>query len=706
MLEKTLDYKSLNAMLNLYSDEGKLQLDKDKEATRRYFLDHVNQNTIFFHSVEEKLSYLVENGYYQVEVLNNYSDSFIKDLFKRAYAYKFRFKSFLGAYKFYTSYAMTNLEGDRYLERYEDRVVMVALTLADGDEELAINILDEIISGRLQPATPTFLSAGKVRSGAMVSCFLIQSGDSLESMADVIKSSMQLSKRGGGVGICLTNIREQGAPIKGIQGVGSGLIPFMKTLENTFQHINQIGQRQGAGAVYVNVHHPDILSCLDTRRENADSAVRIKSLSIGVVIPDITFELAKNNDDMYLFSPYDVERVYGVPMTDISISEKYHEMVENKEIRKKKIKARLLFQTIAELQFESGYPYILFEDNANRGNPLEGRITMSNLCSEILQVQTQSTYNEQGDHVEIGRDISCNLASLNIALALDGGDLEKTVEVATRALTTVSDKGGITAVRTVKKGNELTHSIGLGQMNLHGFLARELIHYGDEDSLEFASVYSAAINYFSLKASTKIAQERGETFFEFEKSTYADGSYFDQYLNRDWLPKREKVKDIFESRGISLPTPEDWRRLKEEVMKFGLYHGYRLAIPPTGSISYLNNSTSSIHPIISPIEVRKEGKIGRVYYPAPHLSDENMKYFQSAFDVGPEKLIDMYARFQEHTDQGLSLTLFFSADSTTRDLSRAYIYAFKKGIKTLYYTRIRQQALEGTEVEGCVSCAL
>lgn len=286
---------------------------------------------------------------------------------------------------------------------------MVALTLAQGNTKLATHLVDEIISGRFQPATPTFLNCGKKQRGELVSCFLLRIEDNMESIGRAVNSALQLSKRGGGVAFLLTNLREAGAPIKRIENQSSGVVPVMKMLEDAFSYANQLGARQGAGAVYLHAHHPDIYHFLDTKRENADEKIRIKTLSLGVVIPDITFELAKRNEDMYLFSPYDVERVYGVPMSEISISEKYTEMVNNAEIRKKKIKARAFFQTLAEIQFESGYPYIMFEDTVNRANPIAGRINMSNLCSEILQVNSASEYNPDLSYRQIGHDISCNL---------------------------------------------------------------------------------------------------------------------------------------------------------------------------------------------------------------------------------------------------------------------------------------------------------
>lgn len=1089
-----MDYHALNAMLNLYDADGNLQLHADKEAARQYFLQNINQNTVFFHSLKEKLDYLFEEQYYDKTVFDQYSFEFIKSLFKRAYAHKFRFQTFLGAFKFYTAYALKTFDGSRYLERYEDRVVTVALGLARGDEELARTFVDEIISGRYQPATPTFLNVGKVSRGDLVSCYLMRIEDNLESIARAVTSSLQLSKRGGGVALLLTNLRELGAPIKKIENASSGVIPVMKILEDSFSYANQLGARQGAGAVYLHAHHPDILRFLDTKRENADEKIRIKTLSLGVVIPDITFQLAKQNADMYLFSPYDVERVLGKPFSDINVSEVYWDLVEDNRIKKYKINAREFFQTLAELQFESGYPYIMFEDTVNRANPIAGKINMSNLCvtgdtqiltdqgyrmvkdlydsqedfdviadlrardmnlglkgtsvekstkmlrtakkadifklttkegfelratewhkmyvdrpdglvkiplsevqpgdkilvqqgenaswggvhlpdlayiagviaadgtfsrgganegaridlygdkkqfaetleaavhrvlvgredllerqatltpkfieakgdidklhldsvplakvlaehgftsytkhcvpafvkqgtretqkaylngvwqmdacitgnekvgnisielgsihpeflrdmqrmllgfgvytrvysnkkpggvsllpdgrggmrnyavqdsytlratdrssrealhelvtwrkateeywkhrcsniksnryynthrfraevtdispdgiedvydvtvdngnsvifngiatgqcSEISQVNSPSEFNPDSTYAQVGQDISCNLGSMNIALAMAGGNLGETVRSGIFALNSVSEQSFNETVPTIALANDTGHSIGLGQMNLAGFFGQERMHYGSPESVEFTSVYFAAVAYHAIAASHELAVLRGKTFEGFEDSTYATGEYFEKYTSRDWLPTSEKVKGIFTKYGISLPTREDWEELAVQVQHDGIYNRYLQAVPPTGSISYINNSTSSIHPVVAPIEIRKEGKIGRVYYPAPGLTQDNIEFFTDAYEVGPEKLIDIYAAATEHVDQGLSLTLFFKDTATTRDVNKAQIYAWRKGIKTIYYIRLRQQALEGTEVDACVSCTL
>lgn len=705
------DYHALNAMLNLYDADGRIQFGKDKAAEREYVTGHVATNTKRFESTGERLRYLIDHQYYAPAVFERYSPEFLDDFYAHAESSGFEFGTFLGAFKFYTSYALKTFDGKLYLEDFPQRCAAVALELAAGSEQRAVEYLDEMLSGAFQPATPTFLNLGKAQRGEAVSCFLVRIEDSMESISRGINAALQLSKRGGGVALLLSNLRELGAPIKHIENQSSGVIPVMKLLEDSFSYANQLGARQGAGAVYLNAHHPDILRFLDTKRENADEKIRIKSLALGVVIPDVTFELAKKKDKMTLFSPYDAERVYGKPFADISVTEHYDEMVADDRIRKTYIDAREFFTTLAEIQFESGYPYIVFEDTVNRANPIAGRITMSNLCSEILQVQEASSYNEDLTYSHVGRDVSCNLGSLNIAKAMDAG-LAGTVETAIRALTSVSEHTRIDAVPSIRRANDEGHAIGLGQMNLHGFLAREGIQYGSEEALDFTDMYFMTVAYHAYRASHTLAVEHGTAFRGFADSAYAkpagEGNYFDKYTDgrRSLAPRTELVRALFERFGVAIPTEADWAELRDDILRDGIYNQNLQAVPPTGSISYINHSTSSIHPIASKIEIRKEGKLGRVYYPAAYMTNENLEYYKDAYEIGWKAIVDTYAEATQHVDQGLSLTLFFPDTATTRDLNKAQIYAWRKGIKTLYYIRIRQQALEGTEVQGCVSCML
>ena len=705
------DYHALNAMLNLYDADGRIQFGKDKAAEREYVTGHVATNTKRFESTGERLRYLIDHQYYAPAVFERYSPEFLDGFYAHAESSGFEFGTFLGAFKFYTSYALKTFDGKLYLEDFPQRCAAVALELAAGNEQRAVEYLDEMLSGAFQPATPTFLNLGKAQRGEAVSCFLVRIEDSMESISRGINAALQLSKRGGGVALLLSNLRELGAPIKHIENQSSGVIPVMKLLEDSFSYANQLGARQGAGAVYLNAHHPDILRFLDTKRENADEKIRIKSLALGVVIPDVTFELAKKKAKMALFSPYDAERVYGKPFADISVTEHYDEMVADDRIRKTYIDAREFFTTLAEIQFESGYPYIVFEDTVNRANPIAGRITMSNLCSEILQVQEASSYNEDLTYSHVGRDVSCNLGSLNIAKAMDAG-LAGTVETAIRALTSASEHTRIDAVPSIRRANDEGHAIGLGQMNLHGFLAREGIQYGSEEALDFTDMYFMTVAYHAYRASHTLAVEHGTAFRGFADSAYAkpagEGNYFDKYTDgrRSLAPRTELVRALFERFGVAIPTEADWAELRDDILRDGIYNQNLQAVPPTGSISYINHSTSSIHPIASKIEIRKEGKLGRVYYPAAYMTNENLEYYKDAFEIGWKAIVDTYAEATQHVDQGLSLTLFFPDTATTRDLNKAQIYAWRKGIKTLYYIRIRQQALEGTEVQGCVSCTL
>ena len=711
-------YFSLNNELNRPVD-GKIPLHKDKEAVRAFFLEHVNPNTVFFYTLDEKLDYLLEHDYLEEEFLNKYDREFVKSLMQEIYKKKFRFRSFMSAFKFYKQYALKTNDGERYLERFEDRIVFNALFLADGDEQLARDLAEEMIHQRYQPATPTFLNAGRKRRGELVSCFLIQTTDDMNSIGRTINSALQLSRIGGGVGVSLSNVRAAGDPIKKIENASSGVVPIMKLLEDSFSYSNQLGQRNGAGAVYLNVFHPDIVSFLSTKKENADEKIRVKTLSLGLVVPDKFYELIKNDDMMYLFSPYDVERIYGVPFSYVDITKEYENMVNNPEIRKSKLRARDLEQEISKLQQESGYPYIVNIDTVNKANPIDGKIIMSNLCSEILQVQNPSVINNAQEYEVLGTDISCNLGSTNIVNLMQSPNFERSIEVAVRALTFVTDHSSIDAVPTVKNGNQKAHTIGLGAMGLHTFFALNQMEYGSPESIEVTDLYFRLLNFYTLKASHKIAKERGVTFDGFEKSAYASGTYFDAYTGSDVEIKSEKVKEIFAN--LPIPTAEDWKQLKADVMDDGLYHQNRLAIAPTGSISYVNETSASLHPITRLIEERQEKKTGKTYYPAPFLSNETLPYYKSAYDIDMRKVIDVYAAAQKHIDQGMSLTLFMRSElpeglyewkngrtrkMTTRDLNILRNYAWNKGIKSIYYVRTFTENNDEIGSNGCESCSI
>ncbi|MFD9274411.1 class 1b ribonucleoside-diphosphate reductase subunit alpha [Bacillus subtilis] len=680
--------------------DGRFQFEKDIEAVRAYFIDYVNQNTVFFHDLREKLDYLRDNDYYETEFLDAYTFEEIKAAYKAAYAHKFRFPSFMSAFKFYNDYALKTNDGKKILERYEDRVACCALFFAEGDAAKAIEYVDLMMRQEYQPSTPTFLNAGRKRRGELVSCFLLEVNDSLNDISRAIDISMQLSKLGGGVSLNLSKLRAKGEAIKDVENATKGVVGVMKLLDNAFRYADQMGQRQGSGAAYLNVFHADINDFLDTKKISADEDVRVKTLSIGVVIPDKFIELAREDRPAYVFYPHTVYKAYGQHLDEMDIGVMYDKLVDNPVVRKEKINPRKLLEKLAVLRSESGYPYIMFEGNVNaeHANNHISKVKFSNLCSEVLQASQVSEYTDYGEPDEIGLDISCNLGSLNVANVMKNGDFETIVKLSVDALTRVSETSNIKNAPAVARANREMRSIGLGAMNLHGYLAQNGIAYESEEARDFANVFFALVNYWSLVRSMEIAKETGSTYEGYEGSTYADGSYFDKYVAGDFRPKTEKVARLFE--GVEIPKRIDWARLEDSVRKYGLYHSYRLAIAPTGSISYVQSATASVMPIMERIEERTYGN-SKTYYPMPGLSPQNWFFYKEAYDMDMFKVVDMIATIQQHVDQGISFTLFLKDTMTTRDLNRIDLYAHHKGIKTLYYARTKD-----TGQDSCLSCVV
>ncbi|WP_028399344.1 class 1b ribonucleoside-diphosphate reductase subunit alpha [Ectobacillus panaciterrae] len=681
-------------------EDGFYQLEKDQEALQE-FLKEVHEQTLHFNSVRERIAYMTRHDYYY-NVLNEYSLEEIEAVYDVTYGANFEFQSYMAASKFYKDYALKTNDLKQYLESYPDRVAIVSLYLGRGDAKKAQQFARMIIRQNYQPATPTFLNAGRSRRGEMVSCFLLEIDDSLNSIGFNINTAMQLSKIGGGVALNLSKLRARGEQIKGIENAASGVMPVMKLLEDSFSYANQLGQRKGAGAVYLNIFHWDIVEFIDSKKINADEKSRIQSLSIGLIIPSKFLELAEKNEPLHVFAPYTVFKEYGQHLDDIDIDEMYDELVNNPNVKKRKLdlNARDMLIKIAMIQLESGYPYLMFKSNSNEQHPLKdiGSVKMSNLCTEIFQLQETSEINDYGHGDVIRRDINCNLGSLNIVNVMDNKEIREAVHAGMEALTAVSDMTVIPNAPTVKKANEELHSVGLGAMNLHGYLAKNKISYESEEAKDFARTFFMMLNYYSIEKSMMIAKERGETFKDFEKSEYAKGTYFAKYETTDFSPRTEKVQKLFE--GMYVPTEEDWSKLKEQVQKYGLYNAYRLAIAPTQSISYIQNATSSVMPIVNQIESRTYAN-ATTYYPMPYLSKETFWYYKSAYDMNQFKLIDLIAEVQQHIDQGISTILYVNSDISTRELARYYIYAHKKGLKSLYYTRTRKLT-----VEECVACVV
>lgn len=534
-------------------------------------------------------------------------------------------------------------------------------------------------------------------------CFLLQDcTDNLNSITKTLAFVAELSKGGGGIGVDASNLRARGESLRGIQNVTKGVMGVAKMLDNMLRYADQAGQRPGAGAVYLSVMHADFLELLNAKKIATDEDARLKTLSVGATIPDIFLEKVRSGEDIYQFYPHSLWQETGLAFTDIDWTRDYQTLADNPRIRKKRVSARRVLEDIAITQGESGYPYLLFEGNANRANPIPnvGTIKMSNLCSEILQPTLPSTFHAYGQEHrdQIGLDVSCNLASLVIEQTMGSRDIGRVVRAAVRLLDNVARSTSVPEVPAVRRANEEMRSIGLGAMGLHSFLAKSEIVYGSPEALEFVDVFFAAVHYHARRTSMEIARDTGFVFKGFEGSRYQSGEYFAQYLERDFLPQTPEVAALFA--GHHLPTREDWRRLVADIQRHGLAHAFVMAVAPTGSISYISHASASIMPVTEKVETRTSNK-ARTIYPMPHLDETTEWYYEEAYDMDQRRVLDTVATAQKHVDQGISCTLFVPSTVTTRTLQRYYLYAYRRGLKTLYYTRLRK-----SHVQDCLSCVV
>ncbi|KJK32429.1 class 1b ribonucleoside-diphosphate reductase subunit alpha [Paenibacillus sp. P2(2022)] len=689
----------LNNMLMKRDTDGFFQLEKDQEAVAE-FMKEVQERSLKFADTAAQVLYMIENDYYE-NFYNSYTADEINDIFHITHSYNFKFPSYMAASKFYTDYAMKSNDRKVYLEHYPDRVAAVALHLGRGNADTARLLSRSMMEQRLQPATPTFLNAGKSRRGELVSCFLLEMDDSLNSINYVLNTCMQLSKIGGGVAVNLSKLRSRGEAIKGVEGAAKGIMPVLKLMEDGFSYADQMGQRKGSGAAYYNIFGWDVLEFLDSKKINADERVRLKTLSIGLLVPNRFYKLAQDNEPLHVFAPYSVFKAYGTHLDDMDLDEMYDTLLADDRVKKKiAMSARDMLTKIAMIQLESGYPYIMNKSNANQAHALKnvGQVKMSNLCTEIFQLQETSEITDYGQQDIIRRDVSCNLASLNIVNVMEHGKIRESVHEGMIALTSVSDMTQVANAPGVAKANSEMHSVGLGVMNLHGYLAKNKIAYESNEAKDFVRTFFMTMNYHSIEKSMEIAKTAGQSFYGFEESDYATGLYFDRYLNTDYRPTTARVQELFKD--IYIPTQADWDKLKADVKKNGLYHAYRMAIAPTASISYIQNATSSVMPIVEQIETRTYAN-STTYYPMPYLQKDNVFFYKSAYQMDQFKVLDLIAEIQPHVDQGISTVLHVNSDVTTRQLARCYLYAAHKGLKSLYYTRTKKLS-----VEECLTCSI
>ncbi|WP_416729026.1 ribonucleoside-diphosphate reductase subunit alpha [Fictibacillus sp. JL2B1089] len=593
---------------------------------------------------------------------------------------------------------------DRYLakgfnhEIYElpqERWMLIALFLMrDENPTNRLQLVEEaywaLSNLYMTVATPTLANAGK-SYGQLSSCFIDTIDDSLRGIFDSNTDAATVSKGGGGLGIYLGKIRARGSDIKGFKGNSSGVIPWMKQLNNTAVSVDQLGQRQGAIAVYLDIWHKDILEFLDAKLNNGDERMRTHDLFTGVCLPDLFMELVERREDWYLFDPHEVRKIKGYSLEDFydetvgsgSFRERYRDCVEDERLSKKCVPAIEIMKRIMKSQLETGTPFMFYRDTVNRLNPNshKGMVYASNLCTEIMQNMSATVVtSEEAANGEIvirktpGDFVVCNLSSLSLAKVISDQVLKRVIDIQIRMLDNVIDLNRID-VPQAELTNKKYRAIGVGTFGWHHLLAKEGIKWESKEAVSYADNLYEMINYHVINASCELAKEKGR-YPAFSGSDWETGNYFS---------KRNYYS-------------EEWKSLKERVNMHGLRNGYLIAVAPNSSTSIIANSTPSVDPIFKKF-YSEEKKNYKIPVTAPDLDADTTWFYKSAFLIDQTWSIEQNAARQRHVDQSISFNLYVNHNIKAKELLHLHMLSFKKGLKTTYYTRSTS-----IELEGCESC--
>ncbi|MGG3894130.1 ribonucleoside-diphosphate reductase subunit alpha [Geobacillus stearothermophilus] len=597
---------------------------------------------------------------------------------------------------------------DRYLARdyerrlYElpqERFLVIAMTLmANEPQKRRLALVKEaywaLSNLYMTVATPTLANAGK-SYGQLSSCFVDTVDDSLQGIYDSNTDIANLSKSGGGIGVYLGKIRSRGSDIKGFKGVSSGVIPWMKQLNNTAVSVDQLGQRKGAISVYLDVWHKDIFAFLDARLNNGDERLRTHDLFTGVCIPDLFMEQVEQRGDWYLFDPHEVRKVMGFSLEDFydeekgrgSFREKYWQCVNEPRLSKEKVPAIDVMKSIMRSQLESGTPFMFYRDEVNRQNPNRhlGMIYRSNLCTEIAQNQsptvTKRQYVKDGTIIieKIPGDfVVCNLSSINLARAVTDGVLARLIPIQMRMLDNVIDLNNIPVLQAGLT-NEKYRAVGLGTFGWHHLLALKGIRWESDEAVRYADELYETIAYLAIQASMELAKEKG-SYPAFPGSDWQTGAYF-------------------ERRGYESHGELDWDRLKQDVARYGMRNGYVMAVAPNASTSIIAGSTASIDPIFLKVYA-EEKKDYKIPVTVPDLNEQTTWYYKSAYHIDQRWSIKQNAARQRHIDQAISFNFYVVNTIKAKELLDLHLTAWKSGLKTTYYVR----STSGT-IDECDSCA-
>ncbi|WP_311486678.1 ribonucleoside-diphosphate reductase subunit alpha [uncultured Anaerococcus sp.] len=646
---------------------------------------------------KSKIKFLTEKELYGAYILENYSSEDIDELEKYLDHKRDDIFTYSGLDLLRKRYLITNYEG-RILERVQEMFMGIAMHLAIPEKNrvaFAKRLYDILSTLKATMATPTMTNARKPFN-QLSSCFIETVPDTLKGIYRSITNFAEVSKHGGGMGMYFGKVRANGSDIRGFEGVAGGVIRWIRLANDTAVAVDQLGVRQGAVAVYLDIWHKDMPEFLALRTNNGDDRMKAHDVFPGVCVPDLFWKQVKENmeGDWYMFDPHEVVKKYGKAIEDTYGDEFegfYKKLVADKEISRRVMPIKDMVRLLIKSWSETGTPFIFNRDLVNKANPNKhmGMIYSSNLCTEIAQnmspSETVSTeiVTEDGDIVIVNKTrpgdfVECNLASLTLG-KLDvnnESELEETVRTVVRALDNVIDLNYY-PTPYAEVTNKKYRAIGLGTSGYHHMLVKNDIRWSDEKAhAVFVDRVYEDINYYAIKESVEIAKDKG-SYKVFEGSDWQKGSYF---TDRDY-------------------TSERWKKLAADVKKYGLRNGYLMAIAPTGSTSIISGTSAGVDPIMSRyfLEEKKGAIVPRV---APGLTTKTFWLYENAHDIDQNISMRMAGIRQRHLDQAQSVNIYITTEYTMRQILNVYLTAWEAGVKSIYYVRGKS-----LEVEECDTCS-
>ncbi|PJN86635.1 ribonucleoside-diphosphate reductase subunit alpha [Bacillus sp. mrc49] len=660
-----------------------------------------------FYDLIQDLSQLQDGQRYPVykaELLSSYTKAEIEELGSVIDPEKDKLFSYIGIYLLNDRY-LARPKKDKVYELPQERFMIIAMEIMRLEEtEHRLQLIKEAYWAMsnlyMTVATPTLSNAGKAH-GQLSSCFIDAIEDSIDGIYLANYDAAKVSKFGGGVGLYVGKIRSLGSDIRGFSGNSSGTTPWIRLFNQTAVSVDQLGQRKGAIAIYLDAWHKDIMSFLDLKTQNGDDRLKAHDIFTGVCIPDLFMEAVRDRKEWYLFDPHTVKQTLGFSLEDLYDEKKGEgsfrnhyalavEAVENGTLPSysfEKINALDIMKSIMISQLEEGVPYMFYRDEVNRKNPNKhkGMIYCSNLCTEIAQNLSPTTITdeyetEDGDVVVVrksGDFVVCNLSSINLPRAVGSDVLERLIPIQVRMLDNVIDVNNL-PVKQASISNKRYRAIGLGTFGWHHLLATENIYWESDEAVHYADALYEKIAYLTIKASNELAKEKG-SYPYFEGSDWHTGEYFElrDYTDRKWLD------------------------LKTNVQEHGTRNGYLMAIAPNSSTAKIGNSTDGIDPLYE-IEFYEEKKNFKFKVTAPGLTPNTYEYYKKTrFNLDQLESIRQNAARQRHIDQAISFNLYVHNTIKAKVLLDIHLTAWESGLKSTYYVRSTSSEYDN----ACESCS-